>query len=179
MKRIISASDQSSHKECYHACKHQLAIYNQTTIEEFDKRKEMLKELLKDVGEDSYIEPPFYCDYGKNIRVGAHFYANYGCVMVDTGNITIGDHVLLGPGVHVYCASHPINALQRATGMEYVEDVVIGDHVWIGGNTTINPGVVIGEGSVIGSGSVVTHDIPANVVAAGNPCKVLRKIEKE
>lgn len=179
MKNIQLPSDQNSHREQYHDCKKKLTTYNQTTIDEFDKRKELLKELLGKAGEDSYIEPPFFCDYGKNIQVGAHFYANYGCVMVDTGTITIGNHVLLGPGVHIYCASHPLDASLRASGMEYIEDVVIKDHVWIGGNTTINPGVVIGEGTVIGSGSVVTHDIPANVVAAGNPCRVLRKIKEE
>ena len=166
-----------SGKELYTSCKRLLTKYNQTTIEQYDKRKAMLSDLLAKAGADSYIEPPFYCDYGKNISVGTNFYANYGCVMVDTAKIIIGDHVLLGPGVHIYCASHPLDPTLRKTGLEYAMDVVIEDNVWIGGHVTINPGVTIGKNSVIGSGSVVTHDIPDNVVAAGNPCCILHPIE--
>ncbi len=160
----------------YENCKRRLAIYNATPIEQYEKRKELLVDLLGQVGEESYIEPPFYCDYGKQIMVGAHFYANYGCVMVDTAPIIIGDHVLLGPGVHIYCANHPLDHMQRRTGQEIMSEVVIGDDVWIGGHTTINPGVHIGKRSVIGSGSVVTHDIPSDVVACGNPCRVIRSL---
>lgn len=126
-----------------------------------------------------YIEPPFHCDYGCHISVGEWFYANYDCIMVDVCKVKIGDNVMFGPRVGIYTAGHPIDAEIRNTGLEFGAPVTIGDNVWVGGSVVINPGVTIGNNVVIGSGSVVTKDIPDNVVAVGNPCRVLREITEE
>lgn len=136
----------------------------------------IFRELLGQIGEDFWIQPPFYCDYGSHIHIGEHFYANYDCVMLDVCDIAIGDHVMLGPRVCLYTAAHPVDAGVRNTGLEYGKPITIGSSVWIGGSTVVNPGVTIGDNVVIGSGSVVTRDIPSGVVAAGNPCRVLREI---
>lgn len=141
--------------------------------------KALFRELLGSIGEDFWIQPDFYCDYGSHIHIGKHFYANYGCVMLDGGGITIGDHVFLAPRVSIYTAAHPIDAGVRNSELEYCKPVKIGSSVWIGGNTVINPGVTIGDNVVIGSGSVVTRDIPSGVIAVGNPCQVLREITAE
>lgn len=137
---------------------------------------EYLGKLFAHMGKECYIEPPFYCDYGTNIHVGDYFYANTGLIVLDQCDVIIGDHAFLGPRVNIYCACHPIDAMIRNTGVELGKPVTIGDNVWIGGNTVINPGVTIGSNVVIGSGSVVTKDIPDSVIAAGNPCKVIRMI---
>jgi maltose O-acetyltransferase len=126
---------------------------------------------------DANIQPPFFCDYGYNIRLGANAYINLGCVVLDIMPVTIGANVLIGPGVHIYAATHPVSVAERRSGLELGRAVTIGDDVWVGGGSVICPGVRIGDGSVIGAGSVVTRDIPASVVAAGNPCRVIRKIE--
>ena len=123
-----------------------------------------------------YIVPPFYCDYGNHISVGRNVFFNYNCTLLDVGKITIGDNCMLAPNVAIYTAGHPLHPDSRNSGYEYGADVTIGDNVWIGGNVVINGGVTIGEGAIIGSGAVVTHDIPAHVVAAGNPCQVIRPI---
>ncbi len=154
------------------------AVYNETTNSEIPKRTELLNRLFKKVGKTPYIEPPFRCDYGSNITVGDEFYANFDCIMLDCANIKIGDHVFFGPKVNIYTACHPIYAPVRNRQLEYAKEVTIGDDVWIGGNVTINPGVHIGNNVVIGSGSVVTTDIPDGVVAAGNPCRILRRISE-
>ncbi len=150
--------------------------YNETDVDEDGRRRQILSQLFGELGTDCYVEPPFRCDYGANISVGERFYANFDCVMLDVAKIRIGDHVMLGPGVHIYTACHPIDAAVRNTDLEYAKEVCIGDDVWIGGNVTINPGVHIGNNVVIGSGSVVTSDIPDGVVAAGNPCRIIRRI---
>ena len=141
-------------------------------------RKQILEELFdQPLAEHNIcIEPPFYCDLGFNITVGNNFFANFDCVILDCGPVTIGDDVWLGPKVQIYTPSHPIDPVARRKRIESAHPVVIGDNVWIGGGAIILPGVTIGENSVIGAGSVVTHDIPANVVAAGNPCRILREI---
>lgn len=123
-----------------------------------------------------YFEPPFHCEYGSHIEIGEGFYANTGCVMLDVGRITIGDNVLFGPNVSLYTAGHPIHPESRKSGYEYGIPIKIGDNVWIGGSCVILPGVTIGNNVVIGAGSVVTKDIPDNVCAAGNPCRVIREI---
>lgn len=150
--------------------------YNQTVSGDEDKRQQILQSLFQRVGQGVYVEPPFHCDYGSNISVGDYFYANFDCIMLDVARINIGDHVFLGPRVNIYTAGHPIYAPIRNECLEYGKEVAIGDDVWIGGNVTINPGVHIGSNVVIGSGSVVTADIPDGVVAAGNPCRVIRRI---
>lgn len=154
------------------------AAYNQTTSEEISRRTELLTRLFKKVGKTTYIEPPFRCDYGSNITIGDEFYANFDCIMLDCADIKIGNHVFFGPKVNIYTACHPIYAPVRNQQLEYAKEVTIGDDVWIGGNVTINPGVHIGNNVVIGSGSVVTSDIPDGVVAAGNPCRILRRISE-
>ena len=152
---------------------------NATLETQREERKRLAKELFAEAGEGAYIEPPFYCDFGFNTRVGKNFYCNYDCVFLDCGKITIGDDVMLGPKVALYAVSHPIDPAVRSTGFDYPAPITIGANVWIGGSTVVCPGVTIGENTVIGAGSVVTKDIPANVVAAGNPCRVIRPITAE
>lgn len=154
-------------------------LFNQTTEEQAGYRQELLKELFLKTGDKLHIEPPFHCDYGSNIRVGENFYANFNCVILDVAYVEIGDNVMFGPKVNLFTAGHPVDADVRISGLEFGRKIVIGDNVWLGGNTTVNPGVKIGRNTVIGSGSVVTKDIPENVIAAGNPCRVIRPITKE
>jgi maltose O-acetyltransferase len=140
---------------------------------------ERLTRLLGSRAERCFITPPFFCDYGANIHVGANFYANFNCTILDVCEVHIGDNVLLAPGVQIYTAAHPIAVAPRIKGVEFGKPVRIGHNVWIGGSTVICPGITIGDNSVIGAGSVVTKDVPANVVAVGNPCKVLRPMTAE
>ena len=127
-------------------------------------------------GKIIYIEPPFRCDYGKHITIGENFYANSGCLIIDVANVTIGDNVMFGPNVSVITAGHPIHPAVRNTRYEYGIPITIGNNVWIGACAVVLPGVTIGDNAVIGAGSVVTKDIPANVVAVGNPCKPIKEI---
>lgn len=152
-------------------------VYNETSETEHGKRIEVLKALLGGTGENFYIEPTFRCDYGSNIYVGEHFYANFDCVMLDVCEIRIGANCMLAPGVHIYTATHPLDPVERNSGKEFGKPVIIGNNVWIGGRAVINPGVTIGDNAVIASGAVVTKDVPANVVVGGNPARVLKEIE--
>lgn len=149
--------------------------FNATTEEERDLRTAILQELFASVG-SAFIEPPFHCDYGCHIHVGKNFYMNFNCIILDCAAIEIGDDVMAGPGVHIYSAYHPLDAKARMQGFELAAPVRIGNRVWIGGGAIICPGVEIGDNTTIGAGSVVTRDIPANVFAAGNPCRVLRRL---
>ncbi|MEW9497377.1 sugar O-acetyltransferase [Bacillus altitudinis] len=142
------------------------------------QRKAILKELLGACGEDVVFEGRIQCDYGYNIEVGEHFFANFDAVLLDVCKITIGDHCLLGPNVHIYTAGHPLNPEERQTGIEFGKPVTIGHHVWIGGGAIINPGVTIGDHAVIASGAVVTKDVPSNVIVGGNPAKILKHLEE-
>lgn len=142
---------------------------------DFEGIQEVVKELLGK-SDGAFINPPFYCDYGKHIEVGKNFFANYNCTLLDVAKIKIGDHCMLAPNVAIYTAGHPIHPISRNLGYEYGKEVTIGDCVWIGGNTVVCPGVHIGNNVVIGAGSVVTKDIPDWCVAAGNPCKVIHRI---
>ena len=151
-------------------------LLNATEESEVDKRKGLVQELFARAGEGAYIEPPFHCDYGYNVSVGKSFYCNYDCVFLDCGKITIGDYVMLGPKVQIYTANHPIDPEVRRLNHDQGIPVTVGNDVWIGGGSILCPGVTVGDGSVIGAGSVVTHNIPAGVVAAGNPCRVIRPI---
>ncbi|MBQ1398259.1 MAG: sugar O-acetyltransferase [Clostridia bacterium] len=160
-------------------CRMLVRRYNETTEEEADYRRELLRELLGGCGERFRIEPPVHFDYGSNTYLGEHFYANFDCVFLDVNRITIGSDVLLGPKVCIFTAGHPIDATIRNEALQYGFPVTIGNNVWIGGNTVVNPGVTIGDNAVIGSGSVVTRDIPPDVVAAGNPCRVIRPITEK
>ena len=145
---------------------------------DFEGITKVILELLQ-TEETPFINPPFYCDYGNHIKVGKNFFCNYNCTILDVGRVTFGDNCLLAPNVAIYTAGHPIHPDSRNSLYEYGIDVTIGDNVWIGGNVVIMPGVNIGSNCVIGAGSVVTKDIPAWSVAAGNPCRVLRKITDE
>ena len=156
--------------------KHLTRLLNATLETERPRRQELAKELFASAGEGAYIEPPFFCDYGCNTYVGKNFYCNYDCVFLDCGEIHIGDNVMLGPKVALYAVGHAIDAQVRSFGHDYPIPITIGSNVWIGGSTVVCPGVTIGDNTVIGAGSVVTKDIPANVVAAGNPCRVIRPI---
>lgn len=138
-------------------------------------RQQILGELIAARGEGVTIEPPFFCDYGFNIAIGARSFVNFNCVLLDVARIDIGAHVLLGPGVQIYAATHPLDAVLRRT-VEYGAPVRIGDDVWIGGAAIVCPGVSIGARSVIGAGSVVARDIPEDVLAVGNPCRVVRAL---
>lgn len=153
-----------------------LKAFNGTLPNELEKRTGILTKLLGAAGVNIYIEPPFYCDYGYNIRTGNNFYANFNCVMLDCAPVIIGDNVFLGPNVQIYTATHPLAVEERNAGLEAAHPIIIGESVWICGSAIINPGVTIGQGTTIGSGSVVTKDIPPNVFAAGNPCKVIRTL---
>ena len=146
---------------------------------DFDAIKKIVNKLLGKSDSDTFINPPFYCDYGSHIEVGKNFFANYNCTMLDVGRIRIGDNVQIAPNVAIYTAGHPVHPATRNTLYEYGIDVTIGNNVWIGGNVVICPGVTIWDNTVIGAGSVVTRDIPAWSIAAGNPCRVLRKITED
>ncbi len=154
-------------------------LYNNTTEEQGEYRTQLLKELFGSTGERIYVEPPFRCDYGSNTYIGEGFYANFDCVILDVAKVFIGNNCLFGPKVALYTPCHPIDADVRNSFVELGKEIHIGNNVWIGGSAVINPGVTIGDNVVIGSGSVVTKDIPANVIAAGNPCKVIRPITDE
>ncbi|MCR8659366.1 sugar O-acetyltransferase [Paenibacillus endoradicis] len=153
-------------------------LFNQSLETEDNTRTKLLKELFGSTGDSLYIEPTFRCDYGYNIHVGENFYANFDCVFLDVCEIRIGDNCFIAPGVHIYTATHPLNAKLRITGAEYGKPVTIGHNVWIGGRSVINPGVTIGNNVVIASGSVVTKDVPDNVVVGGNPAKIIKQIEE-
>lgn len=145
------------------------------------QNKEQVKELFNKLfnensNKDFNIEPPFYCDYGYNIELGKNFYANFNCTILDVNKVKIGNNVMFGPNVQIYTASHPLDPEERLEGFEYAREINIGDNVWIGGGSIILPGVSIGDNSVIGAGSVVSKDIANNVLAVGNPCRVIRKI---
>jgi len=159
-------------------CKELLYDYNNTRPSEEVKRKQLLKELLGDMGEEIWIEPPVHMAYGTNVHIGNHFYANFNLVIVDDIDVYIGEHVMIAPNVTITPTGHPVDPEIRKPGTQFSIPVRIGNDVWIGSNVVILPGVNIGDNSVIGAGSVVTQDIPENVVAVGNPCHVLRKINE-
>ncbi|MCI8696736.1 sugar O-acetyltransferase [uncultured Acetatifactor sp.] len=156
-------------------CKKILQRLNFMDRTDFAGIAKTVKELLGE-SEEAFVNPPFYCDYGKHIRVGKNFFANYNCTLLDVAEIRIGDNCQLAPNVAIYTAGHPVHPVTRSSGYEYGKEVVIGDNVWIGGNAVICPGVHIGHNVVIGAGSVVARDIPDWCIAAGNPCRVVRKI---
>lgn len=157
-------------------CKKKIYEYNHLPPERWEERTALIKNILGSTGEYVHIEEPFHCDYGSNIEVGENFFANYNFTVLDVGKVTIGNNAQIAPNVSIYTAGHPVHPDSRNSGYEYGIDIFIGDNVWIGGNTCILPGVHIGNNVVIGAGSVVTKDIPDNVIAAGNPCRVIREI---
>lgn len=150
--------------------------FNATDPDETEERQSILRDLLGSVGADVWIEPPFYCDYGSQTELGPAVYVNMNCVFLDCAAIRIGAQTFLGPSVQVYTATHPVNAGERVAGPELAHPITIGERVWIGGASVICPGVTIGDDTTIGAGSVVTRDVPAGVVAAGNPCRRIRSM---
>ena len=150
--------------------------YNNLPPEKWDCMEELIRSILGKAGKGVKINAPFHCDYGYNIEVGDNFFANYNLTILDVAKVRIGDNAQIAPNVSIYTAGHPIHPDSRNSGYEYGIDVTIGDNVWIGGNVCIMPGVTIGDNVVIGAGSVVTKDLPDNVIAVGNPCKVVREI---
>lgn len=153
--------------------------YNLLRPSQKEEKKALLKSFLGKVGKEYIFEPPFYCDYGYNIEIGENFFANMNFIILDGAKVTIGDNVFIAPNVGIYTAGHPFDVEQRVNGLEYAYPVTIGNNVWIGGHVAILPGVTIGDNTVIGAGSIVTKDIPSNVLAVGNPCRVIRVITEE
>ena len=159
------------------ACLDRLYDFNHTRPTEMDKRQALMKEMFAEIGEGCYVEPPFHANWGgRHVHLGKFVYANFGLTMVDDTHIYVGDYTLFGPNVVVATAGHPIDPELRARGLQYNAAVHIGKNCWIGAGALIMPGVTIGDNTVIGAGSVVTKDIPAGVVAVGNPCRVMREI---
>ena len=164
-------------KEDRMACKKKLYTYNNLPPEQEAEREALLREILGKTCEGYLnIESPFHCDCGYNIEVGKEFFANYNFIVLDVGKVKIGDNFMCGPNVQISTAGHPLHPESRASGYEYGIDITIGDNVWIGGNVLVCPGVTIGSNVVIGGGSVVTKDIPDNMLAYGNPCRIIREI---
>lgn len=153
-----------------------MAAYNATTVRQRPLRRLLLVELLGSIGESSEIRPPLYVDYGSNITIGARCFANFGLVALDVAAITIGDDVQIGPNVQLLTPTHPVEPGPRRDKWEAAEPITIGDNVWLGGGVIVCPGVTIGENTVVGAGAVVVRDLPANVVAVGNPARVVRTI---
>ncbi len=153
--------------------------YNRTDDDETDARAQIMHDLFRQVGKNVWIEPDFRCEFGKNITIGDNVYINFGCVILDCGQVVIGNSTLIGPNVGIFSGNHTLDAEERAAGGLVPKDIRIGERVWIGGNVSIVPGVSIGSNTVIAAGSVVTRDIPDGVLAAGNPCRVLRPITSE
>jgi maltose O-acetyltransferase len=150
--------------------------FNLSLPAEIEKRREIVQQLFGAVGRKFEIRPPFYCDYGCHIYAQENLYINFDCVILDCNKVYLGRNVLLAPKVQIYTAYHPLDPETRKSGLELAAPIAIGDDVWIGGGAIICPGVTIGNNTTIGAGSVVTKDIPANVIAAGNPCRVIRDV---
>lgn len=157
-------------------CKETCRDYNDLRPSMMQERTDLLRRLFGTVKGELLIEQPFHCDYGYNIEVGENFYANFNLVILDGAKVKFGDNVFIAPNCGFYTAGHPLDAAQRNKGLEYARPITVGDNVWIGAGVSVLPGVTIGDNCVIGAGSVVNRDIPANTLAAGNPCRPIRKI---
>jgi maltose O-acetyltransferase len=149
---------------------------NQLNDDLKEERKKLLYELIENAGKNLWVEPPFYCDYGYNIKAGDHVFMNFNCCILDVAEVTLGNHVMMGPNVQIYTATHPLEYKLRNSGKEFAKPITIGNNVWIGGNAVICPGVTIGNNVVIGAGAVVTKSFPDDVFIAGNPAKVIKTI---
>ena len=174
-RKLYYSNDEKLMKEKLE-CFNLLYDFNMTRPSEMEKRMILMKKLLAEVGNNCYIEPPLHANWGKNTHLGNDVYANFNLTLVDDTDIYIGNNVLIGPNVIIDTGTHPVKPDIRKKQAQFNVPVYIGDNVWIGGGSIILPGVKVGKNSVIGAGSVVTKDIPENVVAVGNPCRVLREI---
>lgn len=152
--------------------------FNNTPYEDLETRQHILKKLLGSVKNTFTIEPSFWCDYGYNIELGENFYSNHNLVILDGAKVSFGDNVFIAPNCGFYTAGHPLSVSERNKGLEYAKPIKVGNNVWIGANVIVLPGVTIGDNCTIGAGSVVVKDIPANSLAVGNPCRVIRQIEE-
>lgn len=174
--QLYSAVDKELIKEL-NEVKNLIQQYNNILPTELEKRRQMINQILGEVADGAaFINQPFYCDYGKHIRVGKRFFANFHFTVLDEALVTIGDDCFIGPNVSIYTACHSIDPVERNSRMEWAQPVNIGHNVWIGGDVVILPGVTIGDNVTIGAGSVVTRDIPSRTVAVGNPCRVIKHI---
>lgn len=153
--------------------------YNKTTEDDVEVREEIKRQLFRSVGKNVFIEPDFICEMGNNITIGDHVFMNFGCIIFDMGEVTIGDHVMFGPRVGIYPTNHAFDPEERINNVVISKPVHIGSRVWVAADVKIVQGVTIGDDSIIGAGSVVTKDIPAGVIAAGNPCRVLHPITEK
>ena len=153
--------------------------YNNIEPSDLEKRKKIIKEILGKTKQSFLIEQPFICDYGYNICIGENFYSNHNLIILYANKLEFGDNVFIGPNCGFYTAGHPIDVEQRNKGLEYAKSIKIGNNVWFGGNVCVLPGVTIGDNVVIGAGSIVTKNIPSNVVAVGNPCRVIKEIKEQ
>lgn len=174
--------DANNDKELFNerlSCKDMCHQYNQLRPSQVEEQKDIIRKIFGKTKSSFYITAPFWCDYGYNIEIGENFYTNHNCVILDCAKVKFGDNVFIAPDCGFYTAGHPIDADRRNAGLEYAYPITVGDNVWIGGGVRVMPGVTIGSNVVIGSGSVVTRDIPDNVVAVGNPCRILRPITEE
>lgn len=170
---MYNAEDENLTKKLMNA-KKLCQLYNSVDITSTEERNEILKKLFSKTGEKFTIMPIFYCDYGFNIEIGENFYANHNLVILDANKVTFGDNVFIGPNCGFYTSGHPLDKDERKKG-EYAKPIKVGNDVWLGGNVCVMPGVSIGNNVVIGAGSVVTKNVPSNVIACGNPCRVIRK----
>jgi maltose O-acetyltransferase len=169
-------ADDPQLEEESHAAQDLMAAYNATGPRQKPLRRSLLEQLLGGLGEDTEIRAPLYVDYGSNLTIGARCFANYGLVALDVARITIGDDVQIGPGVQLLTPTHPVEPGPRRDKWEAAEPITIGDNVWLGGGVVVCPGVSIGDNTVVGAGAVVTQDLPADVVAVGNPARVVRQL---
>lgn len=153
-----------------------LERFNRSSVDEPDERERLLRELLGSLGEGSVIRPPFYCDYGHHTQIGARSFANFGLVVLDVAAVTIGDDVQIGPNVQLLTATHPVEPEPRRAKWEFARPIAIGNNVWLGGGVLVCPGVTIGDNTVVGAGAVVVKDLPANILAVGNPARIVRDL---
>lgn len=158
-------------------CKSLCFEYNNLPPDKIDERNSLIEKILGKKGQNCWIEPSFWCDYGYNIKVGENFYSNHNLVILDPAGVTFGNNIFIGPNCGFYTAQHPLDFKTRNKGLEYAYEIKVGSNVWFGGNVVVLPGITIGNNCVIGAGSVVTKNIPDNVVAAGNPAKIIKKID--
>jgi maltose O-acetyltransferase len=170
-------ADDPDLEEASYVARERMAAYNAAPDRDRERRRALLEQLVGEIGEDSWLRAPVYVDYGTHITIGSGSFANYGLVALDVAPITIGDDVQIGPNVQLLTPTHPIEPGPRREKWEAAEPITIGDNVWLGGGVIVCPGVTIGENTVVGAGAVVTKDLPANVVAVGNPARVIKTLD--